>query len=261
MDLVKKYGQTALITGASSGIGKCFAQALAQQGFNLILVARRKELLTEIATGLEAEYSIQTQVISADLSTSSAVDDVMSHLQWPVDFLVNNAGFGSYGHFEQLDLDTELNMVDLNCRHVVELTHKCLPHMIAQKKGGIICLASIVSHVASPYMATYSASKAFNRFFALSLAGELKVHNIDVLALCPGDTVSEFRQQAHFNKKMPTAQRTAQQVVATALNNMGKRHSVIDGLINNISAVLNKYWPEKRVIRFSEKVWRPKSEL
>ena len=254
----KRYGQCALITGASSGIGKAFAKALAKEGMNIILVARREEVLNTLATQLQEEFGVNTQVIAVDLIKSGASKIIMDSIKWPVDLLINNAGYGSYGEFHELDVSVEENMVDLNCRQVVSLTHAMLPSMINNKRGGIICLASVVSHVPSPYMATYSASKAFNRFFALSLAGEVKHHNVDVLALCPGDTVSEFRQEAHFDKKMPIPQRTCDDVVNTALTSLGKKYSVIDGVVNKLMGLFGKLYPEKRLVSFNAKTWRPR---
>jgi len=256
--MTKRYGQCALITGASSGIGKTFARALAKEGMNIILVARREDVLNTLASQLQEEFQVKTQVIAVDLIKSGASKVITDTIKWPVDLLVNNAGYGSYGEFQTLDVNIEENMVDLNCRQVVSLTHALLPNMIKNKRGGIICLASVVSHVPSPYMATYSASKAFNRFFALSLAGEVKHHNIDVLALCPGDTVSEFRHEAHFDKKMPIPQRTSEDVVNTALSSLGKKYSVTDGVFNKLMGVFGKLYPEKRLVRFNAKTWRPR---
>ena len=252
-----RYGDTALITGASSGIGKAFARTLASEGMNIILVARREDVMNTLAIELQKEFSVKTQVIAVDLIAHGATKIIMDKIQWPVDLLINNAGYGSYGEFEELDLTVEENMVDLNCRQVVTLTHAMVPNMVKNKRGGIICLASVVSHVPSPYMSTYSASKAFNRYFALSLAGELKPKNIDVLALCPGDTVSEFCQEAHFDKKMAIPQRTVDDVVNTALTSLGKKYSVVDGAINKIISFMGKIYSEKTLVKVNEKMWRP----
>lgn len=256
--LKQKYGNVALITGASSGIGKNFAEALAKEGMNLILVARRELALKQLAQTLQDEHKIEIQVIAVDLIQPGSAKQVADEAKWPVDLLINNAGYGSYGAFQELDLQTEEQMVDLNCRQVVSLTHAILPGMLTRKRGAIICLSSIVGHVPAPYMATYSASKAFNRYFALSLAGEVRDKGIDVLALCPGDTKSEFRSQAHFNKSMPISQRTTEDVVQTALSSLGRKLSVVDGLLNKVTSVIGKWWPEKRLIRYNAKMWRPK---
>lgn len=258
-NIKSRYGETALITGASSGIGKGFARALAKEGMNLILTARRQAELNELANTLESEFGINTQVIAIDLLDPHAADALLATAKWPVDLLINNAGYGSFGEFDRLDRATEEKMVDLNCRQVVSLTHNFIPHMKQQKKGAVIFLASVVSHIPAPYMATYSATKAFNRYFALSVAGELSRYHVDVLALCPGDTVSEFRDQAEFHKPMPLPPRSVEDVVHTALNTLGKKMSVIDGLANKLSAALGKIWPENRIVKFNAKIWRPKS--
>ena len=257
-NLKHRYGETALVTGASSGIGKAFAQKLASEGLNLILVARRQAELEALASELRERYAIQAQVMAVDLSQPDAAQQVQEGIQWPVDILVNNAGYGSYGEFEQLDLETETKMVDLNCRQIVALTHVLAPSMLKQKKGAVIFLSSVAGKVPMPYMATYSATKAFNRYFALSLAGEYGKQGVDVLALCPGDTQSEFRDQAHFTKAVPVPQRTVDDVVDTALSSLGRRISVVDGAWNKLSAWFGMNWPEKRIVKFNAKMLRPK---
>lgn len=255
--LKERFGETALITGASAGIGKAFCYALAKEGMNLILVARRVEALNQIAEDLQQQFGIKVQVLPQDLQEANAAKSIQSKINWPVDLLINNAGFGSYGRFQELDVSIEENMVDLNCKLTVSLTHALLPSMLERKKGGVIMLSSMVGLMPVPYMATYSATKAFDRFFALSLAGELKNTNIAVLSLHPGDTVSEFREQAQFNKALPGGQRTVENVVHTALSNLGKKHSAIDGLANRILGFFTRIWPEKRVVSFTSKIWKP----
>ena len=255
--LKERFGNTALITGASAGIGKAFSYALAKEGMNLILVARRAEALQQIAEDLQQQFGVAVQVLPQDLQEKDAAKTIQSNIKWPVDLLINNAGFGSYGRFQDLDVSIEENMVDLNCKLTVSLTHALLPSMLERKKGGIIFLSSMVGHMPAPYMATYSATKAFDRFFALSLAGELKNTNIAVLSVHPGDTVSEFREQAHFDKALPGRPRTVENVVHTALSNLGKRPSAIDGLGNRIFGFITRIWPEKRVVNFTSKIWKP----
>ncbi len=255
--LKERMGSTALITGASAGIGKAFSYALAKEGMNLILVARRAETLKIIAEDLQKQFGVEVQVLPQDLQEIGAAKIIESKIKWPVDLLVNNAGFGSYGRFQELDISIEENMVDLNCRLTVSLTHALLPSMLEREKGGIIFLSSMVGHLPAPYMATYSATKAFDRFFALSLAGELKDTNIAVLSLHPGDTVSDFREQAQFNKALPGRQRTVNDVVHTALSKLGKRTSAIDGLGNRLFGLFTRIWPEKRVVNIAARIWKP----
>lgn len=255
----EKFGSTALITGASSGIGKAYAEALAAEGVNLIIVARRESVLNEIAEDLRSRYSIQIQVIAQDLVSHDAANIIFDRADSEVDILVNNAGYGSYGHFDDLDIASETDMVDLNCRQVVSLTHRFLPTMKNNKRGAIICLSSVVGTMPTPYMSTYSATKAFNRYFAESLSGELRSQGVSVQAVCPGDTLSDFRSSASFDKKMPISQRTPQDVVRSSLSTLGGRPTVTDGIINKIATKQPRFVPTRWLIAINEMIWRPKS--
>jgi short-subunit dehydrogenase len=132
MSSLKRYGTTALVTGASSGIGKSYARAIARDGLNLVLVARRKALLDELATELSAEYGIAVHTIAQDLTDNDAADKVFDNVQQAgleIDLLVNNAGFGTHGVFDELNLERELEMINLSCRLPVALTHKFIGAM------------------------------------------------------------------------------------------------------------------------------------
>lgn len=258
-NIKEKFGLTALITGASSGIGKAYAEALAEEGVNLIIVARRESVLNDIAEDLKTRYKIEIQVIAQDLVAHDAAENIYNLATSEVDILVNNAGYGSYGRFEDLDISSETDMVDLNCRQVVALTHRFLPTMKKNKRGAIICLSSVVGTMPTPYMSTYSATKAFNRYFAESLSGELRSQGVSVQAVCPGDTHSDFRSSASFDKKMPIAQRTAEDVVRSSLSTLGGRATVTDGIVNKIATKQPRFIPTRWLIAINEKIWRPKS--
>ena len=176
-----------------------------------------------------------------------------------MDILVNNAGYGSYGHFDDLDIVSETDMVDLNCRQVISLTHRFLPTMKNNKRGAIICLSGVVGSMPTPYMATYLATKAFNRYFAESLSGKLRSQGVSVQAVCPGDTHGDFRASASFNKKMPIPQRTPQGVVRSSLRTLGGRATVTDGIVNKIATKQPRFIPTRWLISINEKIWRPKS--
>ena len=258
-NIKEKFGSTALITGASSGIGKAYSEALAAEGVNLIIVARRENVLNEIADDLRLRYDIQIQVIALDLVSHDAAEVIFNRAESEVDILVNNAGYGSYGYFDDLDIASETDMIDLNCRQVVSLTHRFLPSMKGNKRGAIICLSSVLGILPTPYMATYSATKAFNRYFAESLSGELRSQGISVQAVCPGDTLSDFRSSASFDKKLPTFKRTPQDVVRSSLSTLGSRTTITDGIINKIITKQPRFIPTRWIIAINEFIWRPKA--
>jgi uncharacterized protein len=191
--------QTALITGASGGIGLELATLLAQDGYDLILVARSGGKLQELADQLKAKHNSTSTVIAMDLSEPNAPAQLYADVQargLAVDVLVNNAGFGLHGLFDQVDLVQQLNMIQLNVTALTHLTHLFLPAIKARKRGGIMNVASIVSFLPGPYMAVYHASKAFVLSLSEALAEELAGTGITVTAVCPGATASDFHKRA-----------------------------------------------------------------
>lgn len=256
--LKQRYGQTAMVTGASSGIGKAFAQTLAAEGMDLVVVARRESALIELATELQEAHGIRVICIPQDLTALDAADclsTALSKQNIEVDLLINNAGVGTHGRFTELDLDKEKSMIQLNCQLPVALVHKLLPGMIARGRGGIVILASVAGQMPVPYMAAYSASKAFMRFFTESLWGELRGTGVDIVSISPGDTATEFRQTADLNNKFPIPPRTAQDVVHTSLKSLGKKTSVVDGVMNKITAWWATWAPRKLLILMNAKLW------
>jgi len=259
MTSLKRYGSTALITGASSGIGKCYAKAIAKDGIDLILVARRKALLDELAAQLTQDFGVNVHVIAQDLSDTDAADKVFEFVQQSgleIDILVNNAGFGTHGVFDELDLERELQMINLSCRLPVALTHKLLPGMKKRNRGAIVFLSSVAGTMPVPFMATYSATKVFPLFFSESLYGELADTNIDVLAVLPGDTSTEFRETADLSNAFPIPPRTADDVVQTTLGTLGKAPSVIDGSANKMSAFFMGLMPKKMLLKTNARLWK-----
>ena len=185
-------GKTALITGASSGIGYEFAKALHRRGCTIIGVARRGEKLEELKTLLERDRPSSFEVIVADLS-SSALERVVAYIEThSIDILINNAGRGSFGQFEEISLPEEVEMVSLNVIAPMKLTHAVLPQMKSRKQGAIVAISSIAAFQPLPYMATYAATKAFNFSHAMGLRYELAPFNIKVLSVNPGPVETEF---------------------------------------------------------------------
>jgi short-subunit dehydrogenase len=259
MSSLNRYGKTALVTGASSGIGKSYARAIARDGLNLVLVARRKELLDALANELIQAHRINVLTIAQDLSEGDAADrvyDAVREAGLEIDILVNNAGYGTHGAFDKLDLERELAMINLSCRLPVALTHKFIGGMKQRNRGAVIFLSSMAGTMPVPFMSTYSSTKAFPLYFAESLYGELAGTGVDVLAVCPGDTSTEFRDTADLTMKAPIPPRTADDVVETTFEALGKKPSVIDGMANRIGARVMALLPKKLLIRNNARLWR-----
>jgi short-subunit dehydrogenase len=196
--------RTALITGASAGLGRELASAFATDGHDVVLVARSKSKLEELAHDLQQKNSgVKASVIAADLGDVTApahVEDVAKKRGLQIDFLVNNAGFGSNGRFLDLDLARELQMIDVNVRALLELTHRFAKPMVARKFGRIMNIASTAGFQPGPFMTTYYASKAFVVNFTEALAFELQGTGVSVTCHCPGATATDFASTAGNDK-------------------------------------------------------------
>jgi uncharacterized protein len=262
----KWKGKWALVTGASAGIGKSLAEELAAAGANLVLTARRRERLEDLAQTLSAVHKIRTEIFVADLADSAAPEKILAFTEEKnihVDLLVNNAGFGAYGEFVTSDLGRQVEMVHVNCAAVVHLTHLFLPAMIAQRSGDILIVASTAAFQAVPYMSTYAATKAFDLSFAEGLAEELKPRGIRVCALCPGSTESEFHQMAN-QVNIPSANRrreTSEKVARTGLKALAAGKSyVISGAGNYLGAQLQRLVPRGVVTAIAARMFRPRAK-
>lgn len=189
--------QRALITGASAGIGEAFARRLAHDGYDLTLVARSRQRLEELARALREEHGVQVDVVDADLTQTAALRRLERHMdETKLDLLVNNAGFGTFGRFAELDIRREEEEIRLNVVALVRLTRAALPGMIERGRGGIINVSSMASFQPCPYTATYGATKAYVTSFTEALAEELRGTGVTVQALCPGFTRTEFQERA-----------------------------------------------------------------
>jgi len=191
--------QTALITGASFGIGTEFARIFAREGYNLVLVARSADKLRQLASELEKAHGTRSLILAADLTDPGAaayVLDQTTRADIQVDVLVNNAGFGQYGLFAENDLEECLRQIQLNATTLTHLTRLYLPAMIERKSGGILNVASTAAFQPGPLMAVYFATKAYVLHFSEALANELHGTGVTVSCLCPGATVTEFHKRA-----------------------------------------------------------------
>jgi uncharacterized protein len=250
--------QTALITGASSGIGEEFARQLAARGYDLVLVARRRERLEKLA----GELSTTAHVIEADLTTEAPqLRGEVEKLGTDVDLLVNNAGFGLRGRFVELDEARQAEMVRINCEAVVTLTHAFVPPMVERGRGGVITVASTAGLQPLPYEATYGASKAFAISFMEALWMELHDTDVKVLVVNPGPVKTEWQEVAGYeeNTPIPPGMITAEQCVRDALQAYDN---------NKRSTITGRFFPwfmraavgPKIVkLRVAERMYRPPS--
>lgn len=195
--------KTALITGASSGLGVEFLRLYAADGYDLILVARSEARLKELAAEMEKAYSVKAHVLTADLSAPGAVEPLFAELTrrgLKVDALVNNAGYGDFGFFTETSLDKEVGMMQLNMVSLVHLTKVCLKGMKQRGEGEILNVASTAAFQPGPLMAVYYASKAFVLSFSEALANELAGSGVKVSVLCPGPTATGFVKAASMEE-------------------------------------------------------------
>ncbi|MBI4749874.1 MAG: SDR family oxidoreductase [Acidobacteria bacterium] len=252
-------GKTVLLTGASVGIGKCFAEQLAEKKANLILVARREDKMRVLADELTRRHGIKVDVIAKDLSQPAAAKELFDETTrrgWQVDILINNAGFGIGGAFLDTTLERNLEMIQLNITTLMELTYRYLPGMVERKGGAVINVASTASFQAVPYLGTYSATKAFVLSFSEALWEEYRHHNVTVMALCPGTTATEFFDVAGVKER--TAMQTPDDVVRTALRGLkAKRSHIISGMTNYLMAQSNRLVPREIGTRIAGSLFRP----
>jgi short-subunit dehydrogenase len=246
---------TTLITGASSGIGEVFARKLAARGDNLLLVARSEDKLINLCNELGRSGSSRAQYVAMDLSEPNAPARLFEETQkreLEIDFLINNAGFGSMGDFATLDRELELNMIDLNVRSLVELTHRFLVPMRARKSGSIINVASTAGFQAVPLMATYAATKAFVLSFSEALWEENRPFGIKVMALCPGVTSTNFFEASKMLRPPARIAQTPEAVVDAALRGLARgKASTISGWTNFMMIESERLVPRSLIVRIA----------
>jgi hypothetical protein len=234
LSLSARYGDWALVTGASSGIGTCLARQIAADGMNVVLSARRADRLGSLAAELEREFEVKTRVVSADLAErdgQTALLEGVADLE--IGLLVNNAGLGLAGRFDLVDADALRRLVSLNCEAPVVLTHALVQGMRERGRGGILITGSVAGRIPLPLHAVYSATKAFDLFLGEALWGELRASNIDVVVLEPGSTETEFQQVAG---EIAHSGDSADDVARAGLVALGQQPSVIPGWFNWIRA-------------------------
>jgi uncharacterized protein len=255
---------TTLITGASSGIGEAFARRLAARGHNLLLVARSEEKLMALCNDLGRSQRTHVQFVSIDLSQPDAPSRLFDETRsrdMQIDFLVNNAGFGSMGDFAKLSLDRELTIIGLNVRALVALTHHFLRPMRQRKRGTIVNVASTAGFQPVPFMATYAATKAFVLSFSEALWEENRSHGIQVMALCPGVTDTNFFEASRMERPPARVSQTPEQVVDAALRALKRgKPSVISGWTNFFMIETERLVPRSMILRIAGAMLRAQAE-
>ena len=252
------YGTTALVTGASSGIGEAFVKKLSSQGFTVVAVARREDRLRQLQDAIAREGKGKVVPVVADLSQADGVDTVVRAVEaagLAIDLLVNNAGVGYLGSVETIDRDKILAMINLNCRAVVDMTHRFLPGMKERKKGAVIIVSSVVGTIPTPWFSAYSGTKAFDLYFGEGLYGECLGTGVDVLTVLPGLTKTEFQAGAGM-REYHSPYRKAEHVVESALAALGKKPIVVDGYFNKIMSHGTRFVPRSWLVRISRFVMR-----
>jgi short-subunit dehydrogenase len=253
------HGKTALVTGASSGLGVDFARELAMRGCNLVLVARREEALRKVQVELEERYKVKVTLMPMDLSVPDAPQrlfDETQRLDLPVDVLVNNAGFGLYGRHTDIPWESEQQMLQIDIMTVAHLTKLYLPQMLARNFGYILMLASIGAYQPSPTYASYSAAKSFVLNLGEALNYELRKTGVGVTVLSPGVTATEFLkvagQQTSLYQRMMMMR--SEEVARVGINSMlQRRPGVVTGFMNSLTIFLNRFIPRRLSAWFAEK--------
>ncbi len=224
-----RYGPWAVITGASDGIGRAIATELAAEGFSLVLVARRKAILSEFAEELGAQYGTETRIIDADLGSNEGTRSVEAKTKdLDVGLLVAAAGFGTSGPFVEGDVDTELDMIAVNCGAIAALVHVFARRLVERGRGGIVLMSSLVAFQGVPRATNYSATKAYVQSFAEGLAVELSPYGVDVVASAPGPVRSGFDKRAGMTLSMA---QTPEEVAKGTLRALGRRVTVRPGFL------------------------------
>jgi short-subunit dehydrogenase len=240
---------TALVTGASAGIGRAFSVALAARGHDLVVVARDQDRLEKLAVELGAAHGVNVSVLAADLLADDGIAAVAARLadvDEPIDILVNNAGFGTYGRFAELDVAREVEEVELNVVALLRLTHAALGAMERRRAGAILNIASLAAYQPNPISATYGATKAFVHSFTHAVREEARGTAVTVMLVCPGYTHTEFHERAQLGPTdIPEFVWQSPETVATAaLRDLDRGRAVsIPGLLNQTAAALSSTAP------------------
>ena len=255
--------RTALITGATSGIGLELTRIFARDGHNLVLVARNERGLQQLAQDLQGRHQVTVKVVPKDLTVRTAAEEIFQELNQEsisIDFLVNNAGFSVFGAFAKVDLRSITDMMQVNMASLTELTRLFLDPMIERKFGRILNVASTAAFQAGPFMAVYYASKAYVLWFSEAIANELNGSGVTVTALCPGPTATEFQKRAGMEKIALGEGSVLQMMDAATVARKGYsgmmrgKSVVIPGVMNRIVAIVSQMVPRKVATQVTRKL-------
>jgi short-subunit dehydrogenase len=269
MESIVQPRRYALVTGASSGIGRELAAILAREGYALVLVARRTEPMKALAEQLQQAHGTQAVVVGADLSRPEGVSTVAREVaarQLEIDVLVNNAGFGVAGSFDTLPAEQQLEMLDLNVRALTALTRELIPGMVARRRGYVLNVASTAAFQPGPLMSVYYASKAYVLSFSTALHEEMRSHGVRVTALCPGFTETEFAARAaeHQRPRLfggPLGSSNARHVAEVGYRAlMHGKAVVVPGFANRLGAWLVPFTPLALKLRITRYLNASESE-
>ena len=250
----------ALVTGASTGIGRDLAELLARDGFHLLLVARSAEALERVAAQLSTTYAVSCDAFPADLARRDERERLAVRLSAgaPVDVLINNAGIGVHGYFHETDIERELQLVDLNVAALTHVTKMVLPAMLARRSGRIMHVGSVASFVPGPLMAVYYASKAYALSFSEGLSEELAGTGVTATALCPGPTTTNFQTSAGLHASAPpggSAPMTSMAVAEIGYRAMlAGRRAVVPGARNKIIVLASRLLPRRAMASMVRRV-------
>jgi short-subunit dehydrogenase len=254
MESLRRYGEWALVTGASAGIGAVFARRLAAEGVNVALVARRVDRLDSLAAELAREHGVQARVVAEDLERDDGVDRVAARTaDLAIGILVNNAGFSAVGRFDRVPREKILGMIRVNCLAVAGLTHAFLPAMRARRRGAIVIVSSVAGYQPLGLAATYGATKAFDLMLGEALWAENRDAGVDVVVLSPGPVETEFQMVAG---ETPHPGATPESVVEAAFGALGRKPSVIAGSLNKARTWSIRLAPRAQVARLAMSVMR-----
>jgi uncharacterized protein len=263
-NLLQKWaGKWALITGASAGIGLEIAKQLAAGGANLVLTARRTDRLEHLASEVSSKYGVRVEVFAADLAEPGAPSTIHAFTagrRLEIEFLVNNAGFGAFGYIHEIDSTRLAEMIQVNCAGVVVLTQLYAREMIARRRGDILIVSSVAAFQPVPFTSVYAATKAFDLLFSEGIAEELRPFGVNVCALCPGSTTTEFQSVARQPDRAFRSPETAEKVARVGLEGMaqGKTY-VISGGKNWLMVQAERLSPRRFIASMAGKVMRPPS--
>ncbi len=253
----------ALVTGASMGLGKFFARALAARKQNVVLVARSKDKLETLANELRASHSILAEPLEFDLATALAGQRLAQALlerKLHIDLLVNNAGFGLRGEFLKLSLEQQLGMIQLQNASVVELTYSLLPPMIEKRQGAVINVSSVAGFQPIPYATLYSAAKSFLTTFSMALREEVRSHGVKVVTVCPGRLRADPENAEGQDKrgKVPGGEQGHEEVVSETLKKLDAGGGlVIPGRINRLTVLGQRLIPPNAVPKIVARMSKP----